>query len=135
MASKKSVVSDTTITKWIKEGRGQGQHADYKPWLTVRDFPSQGRVHRVFGQKSQRTHHLLSDLELAIFLFLEWYDEVTQIREQFPLQIDVTQALASDAGIKHSNTSGKEIYMSTDFLLNSNSETRPKFSLQAKSIL
>lgn len=26
--------------KWIKEGRGSGQHSDYKPWITVRDLPS-----------------------------------------------------------------------------------------------
>ena len=48
---------------------------DYKPWLTVRDVPSLGRSHRIFGHKSQRTHHLLSDLELAVFLLLEWHPD------------------------------------------------------------
>ena len=37
-----------------------------KPWLTVRDIPSEGRSHRIFGHKSQRTHHFLSDFELAV---------------------------------------------------------------------
>ena len=41
-------------------------------WLTVRDLSSLGRSHRVYGHKTKRTHHLLSDLELAIFLILEW---------------------------------------------------------------
>lgn len=57
--------------KGIKDGREHGNHAEYKPWLTVRDLPSLGRVHRVFGHKSQRTHHLLSELELSVFLMLE----------------------------------------------------------------
>ena len=67
MASRKLGNSDAKNNKWIKEGRGSGQNSEYKPWITVRDLPSDGRVHRVFGHKSQRTHHLLSDLELAVF--------------------------------------------------------------------
>lgn len=58
--------------KWIKDGRGDGELSSYKPWLTVRDLSSLGRSHRVYGHKTKRTHHLLSDLELAIFLILEW---------------------------------------------------------------
>ena len=71
VASKRKVFTRSTFAKWIKEGRGNGEYADYKPWLTVRDLPSLGRVHRVFGHKSRRTQHLLSDLELAAFLLLE----------------------------------------------------------------
>ncbi len=58
--------------KWLKEGRGQGELADYKPWIKISDISSSGRSHRVFGYKIRRTHHLMSDLELAIFLFFEW---------------------------------------------------------------
>ncbi|MFH1882322.1 MAG: heteromeric transposase endonuclease subunit TnsA, partial [Planctomycetota bacterium] len=64
--------SEVTFQRWLKEGRGEGRRNEYKPWLTVRDLPSQGRSHRVFGHKSLRTHHLFSDLELAVFLLLEW---------------------------------------------------------------
>lgn len=32
---------------WIKEGRGQGLLKGYKPWVTVRDFGSKGRSHRI----------------------------------------------------------------------------------------
>jgi len=85
MAAKKNLISEATFLKWIKEGRGSGQNQNYRPWLTVRDLPSLGRVHRVFGHKSRRTHHLLSDLELSVFLLLEWLPDVNQIREQFPL--------------------------------------------------
>jgi hypothetical protein len=71
MARKNYSPSEATFQRWLKEGRGSGRGSTYKPWLTVRDLPSQGRSHRVFGHKSQRTHHLFSDLELAVFLILE----------------------------------------------------------------
>lgn len=47
-----------------KEGCGQGFGANYKSWITIRDVSSDGRSHRIYGHKSQRTYHLLSDLEL-----------------------------------------------------------------------
>ncbi len=132
MASKKAGFTEAQFAKWIKERRGSGEHADYKPWLTVRDLPSLGRVHRVFGHKSKRTHHLLSDLELAAFLVLEWHSEVTQIREQFPLERDITRRLAVDAGIEHPNMGGIDQYMSSDFLVDSADEKEPRFVWQAK---
>ena len=72
--------------KWIKDGRGDGELSSYKPWLTVRDLSSLGRSHRVYGHKTKRTHHLLSDLELAIFLILEWNLLIQEMQEQFPLR-------------------------------------------------
>ena len=112
MASRKLGNSEAKNSKWIKEGRGSGQNSDYKPWITVRDLPSDGRVHRVFGHKSQRTHHLLSDLELAVFLLLEWHQDVIQIREQFPLEIEATSQIAQEAGIVHPSQSGVKQYCS-----------------------
>jgi hypothetical protein len=132
MASRKLGNSDAKNNKWIKEGRGSGQNSEYKPWITVRDLPSDGRVHRVFGHKSQRTHHLLSDLELAVFLLLEWHQDVIQIREQFPLKIATTSQIAREAGIVHPSQSGVKQYMSSDFLVNSHDKQQPKFVLQAK---
>jgi hypothetical protein len=132
MASKKKGFTEAQFAKWIKEGRGHGNHAEYKPWLTVRDLPSLGRVHRVFGHKSQRTHHLLSDLELSVFLMLEWHNEITQIREQFPLERDTSRQLANAAGIKHPSVAGVDQYMSSDFLADSVNDDEPRFVLQAK---
>lgn len=132
MASRNMGCTEAQFSKWIKEGRGSGEHADYKPWLTVRDLPSLGRVHRVFGHKSKRTHHLLSDLELAAFLLLEWHREVIQIREQFPLDRATTRRLAVDAGIEHPNVGGIDQYMSSDFLVDSSDEKAPRFVWQAK---
>ena len=98
--------------KWLKEGRGQGELADYKPWIKISDISSSGRSHRVFGHKTKRTHHLLSDLELATFLFLEWSPTVLDIREQFPLNYDTTLKIAED---KHPSVRGDIHIMSSDF--------------------
>ena len=81
--------SEKQQEKWIKEGRGSGEGSLYKPWITVRDIPSSGRSHRVYEYKSKRTHHLLSDLELAIFLLFEWNERISDIREQFPLRLEI----------------------------------------------
>jgi hypothetical protein len=132
MANNKYSLTEPKIRKWIKEGRGDGRSRDYKPWLTVRDLPSQGRSHRVYGHKSQRTHHLFSDLELAVFLILEWQPEVVEVREQFPLQIELTLELAAGCGIRHPAVAGVEQYLSSDFLVDSRRKTLPKFALQAK---
>jgi len=132
MARKTYSTSEAKFQQWIKNGRGSGRGFEYKPWITVRDLPSEGRSHRIFGHKSQRTHHLLSDLELAVFLLLEWHSEVVEIREQFPLERDITSRLAVDNGISHPAISGVKQYMSSDFLVNTNDLERPKFVLQAK---
>ncbi|MGK0272766.1 MAG: hypothetical protein ACI88H_003442 [Cocleimonas sp.] len=124
--------SEAKNAKWIKQGRGSGHGVNYLPWLTVRDLPSRGRSSRVFGHKSTRTHHLLSDLELAVFFILEWDLSVTDIREQFPLNLKDTQSIARNAQIKHPVNRGVQQIMSSDFLVNTNILTKPKFALQAK---
>lgn len=133
MAKKnKYSISEAKDQQWIKDGRGAGHGCHYKPWITVRDIPSEGRSHRVFGHKTQRTHHLLSDLELAVFLLLEWNMETTDIREQFPLRQEDTAALAIAAGIDHPSTNGVMHTMSSDFMVNTGNTFQPKFVLQAK---
>lgn len=133
MSGKKLKHPELKFAKWVREGRGSGRGRDYKPWLTVRDVPSQGRSHRIFGHKAQRTHHLLSDLELAVFLLLEWHPDTTDIREQFPLPIEATLAMAEEAGIRHPAVSGVPQYMTTDFRVSTSDPNRPEFALQAKT--
>ena len=132
MAKNKYSTSDLKFQEWINQGRGSGRNEAYKPWLTVRDVPSEGRSHRIFGHKSQRTHHFLSDLELAVFLLLEWQTDIVEIREQFPLQREITLELAKKSGIAHPEVAGVIQYMSSDFLVNSLDREMPKFALQAK---
>ena len=44
-----NITLDAHAEKWIKQGRGTGAGKDYQPWLTVRDLPSFGRSHRIWG--------------------------------------------------------------------------------------
>lgn len=132
MAKKKYFHSETTFQRWIKEGRGSGRGRDYKPWLTVRDVSSRGRSHRIFGYKSQRIHHLLSDLELAVLVILEWQQTTLDVREQFPLQRDLTLEIAEQCGIRHPSVKGVEQFMTSDLLIDTSSPTFPRFALQVK---
>lgn len=54
MAKRSRKTDQATITRYQKEGRGTGNGANYKPWLTVQDVPSQGLVHRVKGWTTNR---------------------------------------------------------------------------------
>lgn len=47
--SRKIDYIEAQYSKWIKEGRGSGEHQDYNPWLTVYDVLSDGCAHRVSG--------------------------------------------------------------------------------------
>lgn len=103
-----------------KKGRGKGAGINYKPWITIRDVPSNGYIHRIKGWKTDRVHHLLSNIELAFFYKLEWEDGVTDIREKFPLlPIETTLEIAEETGIKHpfDRDANEPIVLTTDFLV------------------
>ncbi|CAM4135826.1 TnsA endonuclease N-terminal domain-containing protein [Psychrobacter arenosus] len=118
--------------KWIEEKRGHGELSNYKPWIKISDISSSGRSHRVFGHKTRRTHHLMSDLELATFLILEWSPNVTDIREQFPLQYEDTQDLATLIKVKHPSIRGELHIMTSDFYVITSARSQNQFALQAK---
>jgi hypothetical protein len=107
------------LERWLREKRGSGRLNDYKPWLTIHDVPSIGLSHRLIGRKTKRLHHLLSDGEAGAFLEFDWADEVTDIREQFPLDRDATRAIAAEMGVPHPQDPKTriDIVMTTDFLL------------------
>lgn len=119
MAYRQSAVDEGEIARLHKEGRGQGRGAGYRPWLTTYDLASKGRSHRVVGTKTGRIHHFLSDIEWRLFLHLDWCDEVTDIREQFPLDRLVTRQIATGIGVRHpTDTASKTpLVMTTDFLV------------------
>lgn len=76
--------NDSTIKRFLIEGRGAGYGKDYKPWLQVQDIASQGRSTRIYSFTSQRVVHILSDLQLYYFYLLEFDDRVVDIRENYP---------------------------------------------------
>ncbi|EGD49572.1 TnsA endonuclease [Ruminiclostridium papyrosolvens DSM 2782] len=84
--------------RFINEGRGQGTGAEYKPWLTINDYPSMGRVSRILGWKTGRVHHLFTDLQARYFYLLEWADQVMDIRECFPL-LNADEVIQNKAGL------------------------------------
>ncbi|MEI8650417.1 TnsA endonuclease N-terminal domain-containing protein [Paraglaciecola sp. Hal342] len=118
--------------KWLKEGRGQGRGRDYKPWLMVYNVPSHGRSHRVYSHTSERVVHCLSDLELSVFLQLEWSESVIDIREQFPLSLDSTLEIADRIGAKHPAIRGEKMMLTTDFLATVSDPNSPFLAIQVK---
>lgn len=120
------------ISKRIKSGRGQGMGKDYQPWLTIQDVPSRGVSHRIYSYKTQRVHHLLSNLELYVFLILDWSSSVQDIREQFPLNLDDTKEICLEHGLRHPNIQGSEQVMTSDFLIDTNDKKQPQFVIQVK---
>ena len=105
------------IKRLQNEKRGQGTGKHYKPFLTVQDVPSKGRIHRRPSLTHNRIVHLLSDLELAVFLIFDWQNSVIDIREQFPLNPETTIDIAKRLGIKHPAYKGIIQVMTTDLLV------------------
>jgi hypothetical protein len=108
--------TEKKIERFIKDGRGTGRGKDYTPWLTTQDVPSRGRSHRVALPKTGRQHHFLSDNEFYAFLDMAFDADVTDIREQYPLDRKETIAIAAAKKIKHPADKGTPIVMTTDFV-------------------
>jgi hypothetical protein len=119
MAKRNRSITQRVREKRRKEGRGLGTGKDYKPELRIQDVSSIGLATRVRGWTTDRTHHLLSKLELMVFFTLDWPTTVTDIREQFPLDLEETQAIADQLGIRHPrDPKTKElVVMTTDFVV------------------
>lgn len=109
--------------RYMKEGRGRGSGKEYKPWITIQDFPSRGRSSRTPSWKTNRVHHFLSDHEKRLFYLFEWSNSVVDIREQFPLdEIDLAMSIATEMGIKYpvDPQSSTPYVLTTDFMLTVN---------------
>lgn len=119
MAKHKYAFDEKKLARFLKEGRGKGHGPQYKPWLTIQDVSSSGRSTRILGATTGRVHHFLSDLETRLFLMLDWSDRVTDIREQYPLDRQVTRMLAAAMGITHPRDTNTQtdIVMTTDLLV------------------
>lgn len=120
MSKRNYGINQEKIKQYIKEGRGQGEGKDYKPWISIQDFPSKGKVSRYFSWKCERMHQFMSDLELNYFYILLWSDKVIDIREQYPLlDIEAAMRIAEEKGIKYpvAPNSKEPIVMTTDFMI------------------
>jgi hypothetical protein len=131
LQEKRIELAERVIANRFKEGRGSGSGRNYLPFITVRDFPSAGRVHRLPSATVGRVHHLLSDLEHHVFCQLDWHSSVVDIREQFPIARDDSRAIADKLGIAHPSFNGVDQVVTTDFIVDLNHEG--KFSRKAIS--
>ena len=98
MAKRNLTWNENKLRRFLEEGRGQGIGKDYKPWLTIQDFPSMGRVSRIYSNKTQRIHQFFSDNETRMFYLLNWEDAVIDIREHYPL-LDIGQVIEDKRGL------------------------------------
>lgn len=119
MSKRRYGFDEQKIERFHKEGRGTGRGADYKPWLTVQDVPSTGLASRIPCLKTGRHHELLSNIETGLFVLAAWSDAVVDIREQYPLDRDVTRRIAREMDVRHPRDpgSGMDIFMTTDLLI------------------
>jgi TnsA endonuclease N terminal/TnsA endonuclease C terminal len=101
MAKRNRASTRKKTERLLKKGRGQGRGIDYKPFLNIQDVPSQGLATRDRGWHTGRVHHFMSLLEWKFFFLLEWSTVVLDIREQFPLDLETTLAIAHGLGIPH----------------------------------
>ena len=112
--------NEDKYNRFIKDGKGQGIGKNYNPWICTQTFPSVGRVSRVLGWKTGRIHHLLSDLQTRYFYMLEWEDNVTDIREHFPL-INPQDTIKEKEDLRFDlftdKDSGTPYVISTNFLI------------------
>ena len=119
--------SKKKFERWKRDGRGKGRKASYKSGLNITEVPSSvknNRKHSVPGIKAEgRLVQLMSDLELDVFSFFDIAKQVIDIREQFPLDQEVTLAIAEKLKIPHPKVknSGTDEYianwMTTDLLI------------------
>lgn len=112
-------ITEEIIQKRYREKRGKGRGRNYKPWIKVSDLSSLGLSCRVPGRRNGRIHHLLSSLELRAFLDFEFDRQIIDIREQYPLDRELTRKIALSLGFTHprARKTGVDIVMTTDFLL------------------
>lgn len=105
--------------KWLREGRGAGEGVSYMPWLEVGNVKSSGRKHRFPGALHDRVMHLMSDLERNAVAYFERQPQVIDLREQFPLDRDVTRAIAKAMGVRHPADpwTDVDVVMTTDLLV------------------
>ena len=105
----------STKTK-LKQHRGEGEGASYVPWIFTREIKGNSGTSTILNDwKHGRQVHLLSQGELWAYYILRWRDDVIDIREQFPLDIKRTIAIADMLNVKH--PMDRDHYMTTDLLV------------------
>ena len=106
--------------------RGCGEGASYKPWIMACEINSTGTTANIIDWKHGRAVQLLSAGEEMYYYDLRWDDAVLDIREQFPLDDEVTRRIAALYGIRHPRGA-----MTTDFLVSYLNNCYVAYSIKA----
>lgn len=120
MAKRKRKIDKKKQKKWLEnDGRGLGRFENYKPYLTSQDVATTGLGTRILGTKINRLHHMFSNIELDYFYIVDWSEDIIDIREQYPLDLPETLALAKEYNLRHIPLTDPKnpLIMTTDFLL------------------
>ena len=112
----------------IKKHRGKGTGANYKPWIYINEINSQGTATAVVDYKHGRTIQLLSQGEVYYYYLLRWQDDVVDIREQYPLDLELTTKISDDLGFKHPKDNFT--HMTTDLLVTKKDNTLEAYSIK-----
>lgn len=112
--------TEVDVKRWIRQGYGQGDGENYRPFFHVRDVPSRGRSRVLLGLKSGRKHHYLSDIEYRHHILAEFHPNVTDIFDQYALlPWEETQDIAKILGVRHPIYPGTTtpVVMTSDIVL------------------
>ncbi len=111
----------------IKQLRGTGSEASYKPWILTRELNSTGTTANIIDWKHGRSVQLLSAGEEMYYYYIRWDDAVQDIREQFPLDLETTNKIAAQFGIRHPRGT-----MTTDMLVTYPADRYVAYSVKDK---
>ncbi len=118
-------MSKITSRAKLNQGRGLGDGYDYKPFIKTRELNSRGTCSNFIDWKTGRQMEFLSQTELHIFMQLRWDDDVLDIKEQYPLDLDKLNAIINEAN-SELKAAGHDIlkirynedhWLTTDFVL------------------
>ena len=96
---------------------GQGDDKDYKPYIEVGEFGSSGTAICLTDYKTGRRVHLLSQAEANVWYLLRWSDDVIDIKEQYPLPLEETLAIAKEYGLNHPKNKNGYRRITSDFFV------------------
>jgi hypothetical protein len=120
------------ISQKIKQGCGDGELSLYKPWLNIHEFTSSGRSHRVLCNTTGRLLHLFSDLEFAYSCLFDWCENISDIRERFPLILEDTNHISKEAKIPILSHKSVSQVRFSDFLINDSSHPSGQYAVDVR---
>jgi hypothetical protein len=125
-------MSKTRITnkRRLAEKRGTGHGASYIPWIKSREVRGMATTAQTYDWITGRAVQCLSQAEKYFWYCLRFDAAVIDVREQFPLDPNITIELADSMGIFHPVINGEPVVMTTDFFVNYADGTKKAFSVK-----